>query len=325
MPSTIRSYFPKDFIETAEGLCFAVVQHGVETCGNQEKVLCFLRYIKRQDSENRSWHKVSTESANAYLERHFPQYLYHSPVLDASLHGVGTGLITRHHRPRLRLQQIMASRQRDPVEQDLFDLCRLYQDNGLDLSLVGVTGSVLIGVQQSASDIDLVLYDRTLFHKARLLTQKLIECKQLSELEEQGWHESYARRSCALSLASYVWHERRKYNKALVNGRKFDLNLVVEPLDDNITQYKKCGAIVLQRKVTDDFYGFDYPALFTIDDKAVGSVVCFTATYTGQAVTGEMVEIAGLVEQAEDGRKRIVVGSSREAPGEFIKVVACPD
>lgn len=325
MRVSTQTYFPKDFIETAEGLCFAVVQHGVEQCGNQEKVLCFLRYIKRQDIENRNWHKVSTESANAYLERHFPQYLHHSPVVDASLHGVWTGSIIRHHRPRLRLEQIMASPQRDPIEQDLFDLCRLYQGNGLDLSQVGVTGSVLIGVQQPASDIDLVFYDRTLFHKARLLTKEFIEHKLLDELDGNSWHESYARRSCALSLESYVWHERRKYNKALINSRKIDLNLVVEPLDGNIAHYKKCGAIVLQSKITDDFYSFDYPALFAIDNDEIGSVVCFTATYTGQGVIGETVEIAGLVEQADDGRKRIVVGSSREAPGEYIKVLACPD
>ncbi|MEY3107605.1 MAG: hypothetical protein RIT35_1783, partial [Pseudomonadota bacterium] len=46
-----------------------------------------------------------------------------------------------------------------------------------------------------------------------------------------------------------------------------------------------------------------------------------SATYTGQAVKGETVEVSGLVEQTKEGLKRIVVGSSREAPGEYIKVV----
>jgi predicted nucleotidyltransferase len=34
-------FFAKDFIETAEGLIFAVVERGVE----DGKALCFLRYV----------------------------------------------------------------------------------------------------------------------------------------------------------------------------------------------------------------------------------------------------------------------------------------
>jgi predicted nucleotidyltransferase len=52
-------------------------------------------------------------------------------------------------------------------------------------------------------------------------------------------------------------------------------------------------------------------------------VVSFTATYTGQAVNGELIEIAGVVEQNAHGVKRIVIGSSREAHGEYIKVIRC--
>jgi len=50
-------YYPKDFIETKQGLVFAVVEQGLE----QGKVLCFLRYIK----EEASWIKVNTQEANS--------------------------------------------------------------------------------------------------------------------------------------------------------------------------------------------------------------------------------------------------------------------
>jgi len=36
-------FYAKDFIETAEGLVFAVVASGIE----QGKVLCFLRYVRK--------------------------------------------------------------------------------------------------------------------------------------------------------------------------------------------------------------------------------------------------------------------------------------
>ena len=315
-------YLPKDFIETAEGLCFAVVHPGTEHSDDQEKVLCFLRYIRR-DSKNGQWHKVSTEQANAYLKTHHPKYLHYSAILDAQLHAVATDCIIQHHQPRQRLQQMLFSQQRDKVEHDLYDLCLLFQQNGLGLAQAGVTGSILLGVQQQSSDIDLVFYGRETFHKARAITADLIGKQQLGGLGEKDWQEAYARRSCTLTLEEYVWHERRKFNKALINRRKFDLNFVDEQIYPKSVSYHKLGDITVQCKITDAKYGFDYPALYSIDHENINTVVCFIATYTGQSSVGETVEISGLLEQAEDGSKRIVVGSSREAPGEYIKVIRC--
>ena len=316
-------YLPKDFIETAQGLVFAVVQQGTEHSAGQDKVLCFLRYIKSNPEKDRVWHKVATEAANAYLKLHHPDYLHYSAVLDTQLHAVATDRIIHHHSPKQRLQQLLFSHQRDKVEQGLYDLCQLFEQNGLDLAQVGVTGSVLIGAQQQKSDIDLVFYDRAIFHKARAITAGLISKQQLGDLSDKDWQDAYARRSCTLSLQEYIWHERRKFNKGLINGRKFDLNFVdIQTQPEQIT-YQKYGAITVQCKITEDKYGFDYPAIYSIDHETVNTVVCFIATYTGQAFVGEAVEISGLLEQTEDGSKRIAVGSSREAPGEYIKVVQC--
>lgn len=321
MPELIKPYLPKDFIETAEGLCFAVVQQGVERCDGQDKVLCFLRYIKRDAERNRHWHKVATDPANEYLKRHYPEYLHYSAILDTRLHAVAIERIAQHHRPRQRMQEILLSRQRDAVEQDLYDLCLLFQQHGLDLTQAGVTGSILIGAQKPLSDIDLVLYDREQFHHARAITAELIGKSRLGALGDKDWQESYARRSCALTLQEYVWHERRKFNKALINGRKFDLNFIDPQAGSEPVVYHKYGEITVQCKIIEDRYGFDYPSRFEIDHENIKTVVCFTATYTGQAFVGETVEISGLLEQAENGESRIVVGSSREAPGEYVKVI----
>ena len=81
------------------------------------------------------------------------------------------------------------------------------------------------------------------------------------------------------------------------------------------------GNVVLQCRVIDDEYAFDYPAVFKIDHHELDAVVCFTATYTGQAVKGELIEVSGQIERSSTGIKRIVVGSSREANAEYIKVI----
>jgi len=325
-------FFPKDFIETAEGLIFAVVAQGLE----DDKALCFLRYVL----ESSGWRKVATEQANQLLQQQYPDYLHYSPVLDAHLHAVTVDRIVKHHQPKQRLQQIMQAIRHDiardgvyaaslpgagaaAVERDLYRLCELFGQHGLDLAQIGVTGSILVGVQNAGSDIDLVCYGREVFHQCRAITRKLIESGAIQDLDDQDWQQSYERRSCDLSLDDYVWHERRKCNKAVINGRKFDLSFIDDGASSDAVNYQKCGAVTLHCRVIDDAYAFDYPAEFKIDHQQIGSIVSFTATYTGQAVTGEMVEVSGVLEQSEQGVKRIVVGSNREAHGEYIKVIQC--
>jgi predicted nucleotidyltransferase len=247
--------------------------------------------------------------------------LHYSKILDAHLHAVPLSRIVKHHQPKQRLQDLMQATQHDAIESDLLKLCNLLQQGGLDLSQIGITGSLLIGAQQASSDIDLVCYSRTAFHQCRNITRELIELQHLQELNEQDWQASYKRRSCDLSYSDYVWHERRKYNKAVINGRKFDLNFIDDTLTPDLTSYQKGVAITLECIITDDMQGFDYPAEFKIAHDYIDAIVCFTATYTGQALKGETVRVSGVVEQNQQGIKRIVVGSSREAHGEYIKVL----
>ncbi|MGR9013551.1 MAG: hypothetical protein ACU83U_07890 [Gammaproteobacteria bacterium] len=308
-------FLAKDFIETAEGLIFAVVEPGME----EGKALCFLRYALGSSG----WKKVATEPANQLLQQLYPDYLHYSPVLDAHLHAVPADRIVQHHQPKHRLQQIIQASRHDAVERDLFRLCELFGQYGLDLAKTGVTGSILVGVQNPDSDIDLVCYDRDVFHQCRAITRELIGQGDLQDLNDHDWQQSYQRRCCELSFDDYVWHERRKGNKAVINGRKFDLNFIDDSASAGAVIYQKCGTVTLQCRVSDDTYAFDYPAEFKIDHEGIGSVVSFTATYTGQAISGEMVEVSGVLEQSEQGVKRIVVGSSREAHGEYIKVIQC--
>jgi uncharacterized protein len=303
-------FLAKDFIETTENLIFAVVADGTE----DNKVLCFLRYVQQK--------KVDTDAANELLKHHHPDYLHYSPVLDAYLHAVPVQRIVKHHQPKQRLQNILHTAQPDSIEQDLLALCHLLQTHGLDLSQWGVTGSLLIGAQQASSDIDLVCYDRDAFQHCRAVIGELLAQHALHTLSDADWQQSYQRRDCELNFADYHWHERRKLNKALINGRKFDLSLI-NSARLPATAYQKCGAITLQCQVLDDRYAFDYPAEITIDHADISSVVSFTATYTGQAMSGEFIEVSGIVEQSAHGDKRIVVGSSREAHGEYIKVIRC--
>lgn len=306
-------YQAKDFIETEQGLLFAVVADGQE----QDRILCFLRYAFLGGQ----WQKLSTDNANAYLQRLYPDFLHYSEMLDTYLHAVAEQEIVRHYQPKAVLQQLLQEDSDDAVILDLQALCRLLVKNHLNLEHFGVTGSVLVGMQNHGSDIDLVCYDRVSFHQARNIIQALIVKDQCQTLNDDDWLSAYQRRACDFALDEYIWHEQRKYNKAIFNQRKFDLSLLAATPVQNDRCFQKSGFVRIQAEVVDDHYGYDYPAEFSLNHPEIDSVVCFTATYTGQAKAGEVIEAAGQLEVDDMGRQRIVVGSSREAIGEYIRVL----
>ena len=305
-------YFAKDFIETSEGLIFAVVENGDE----QGQVLCFLRYV----STKQGWSKVNTDLANELLREQYPEYIYYSKQRDATLHAVAFDRVKSHYQPRIKLQDLYKIEPIDAVQADLKQLLDLYQQQGINLEHVGVTGSLLIGAQNAQSDIDLVIYNRNTFRQIRSVTRKLIANHRLQSLSISDWQDSYSRRHCEISLDDYIWHEQRKYNKALVNGRKFDLGLLTVTTQSS-TAYKKQGRVKVNAIVTGDEQSFDYPAVFQINHPEIAEIVCYTATYVGQAFTGETIEVVGLLEQAVQGQQRLIIGSSREAEGEYLIVV----
>ena len=135
------------------------------------------------------------------------------------------------------------------------------------------------------------------------------------------WHEAYARRGCALSYEEYLWHERRKHNKFACEGTKVDISCIEAEPARASSPGRKLRHAALRATVLDDTYTFDYPARYAIDHPEIAEIVCFTPTYAGQDRTGETLEAAGWIEQAADGAMQLVVGTSREAAGEYIRVV----
>jgi hypothetical protein len=310
-------FLPKDFIETAEGLIFAVVtyqpQHG--------KVGCFLRYVKTPDG----WRKVKTDEANQLLSSDYPHYLYHSSQVDANYHAVPVQNIVVHHKPEQRLQQLLIQESVDQVEQKCQALLTIFEKMGFDTTSLGLTGSMLIGQQKANSDIDFAVYGRHAFQQLRQLIAKAINDKKIEPLDLTLMRDNFARRECELSYEEFAWHEQRKYNKASIADTKFDIGMVCLPdecVDESENTYIKVGKRQIITTVTSDKYAFDFPAIYLLDHCELSEVHCFTPTYCGQARCGEVIEIAGMVEQnAQTGQLRLIVGSTREARGEYIKVI----
>ena len=308
-------FLPKDFIQTEEGLIFAVVSYQA----HQGKVGCFLRYIV----EGNAWKKVGTQQANQLLKESYPQYYYQSEQFDAVFHAVALDAIIKHHRPEDKLKQTLKNNPADQIEQKLQRLIPLLVQYGADIEAFGLTGSMLIDQQGPTSDIDLVVYGRDEFQKTREAVRLAVDKGLLQLLSQDLMEDNYQRRAGELDFDEFAWHDNRKFNKAAIDGTKFDIGMVclAHEFEHDDKQYQKQGIRQFITKVVDDHRAFDFPAIYLVEDKMTPEIVSFTHSYVGQAKVGEVIEVSGAVEcDIATGKSRLIVGSTREAEGEYIKV-----
>jgi hypothetical protein len=74
----------------------------------------------------------------------------------------------------------------------------------------------------------------------------------------------------------------------------------------------------IEATVTNADLAFDSPAVYKVEHPEIDHLLSYTHTYAGQALPGELIEAQGVVERVGE-KKRLVVGTSREPKGEWIR------
>ncbi|QYZ78917.1 DNA polymerase subunit beta [Methanofollis formosanus] len=293
----------RDFIEDTDGRIYAVSAYD-----NDERVGCVLRYApdehgERVDPDGRRYTKLDFGPAFEYIRKHKPEYL-------DDLHRVPRGDIVQVYKPDERMAWIAS---RDPRVQRLLD--------SLDLQAgtVGCTGSRVLGLENGASDIDLVVYGPAWF-AAQAQLKRLVEAGKLPRMSEEMWRKVYTKRIPEISFETFVLHESRKWNRGEFGDTYFDL-LYTRSYDALASaptgRGKELGRTRIEATVTDASNAFDAPAVYEVEHDAVSRVISFTHTYSGQALAGEVIEAQGVLEQHGD-TQWLIVGTTREAKGEYI-------
>jgi predicted nucleotidyltransferase len=214
---------------------------------------------------------------------------------------------------------------------------------GIPIEKMGITGSMLPGLQIEGSDIDFVVYGKYWFLARDAIMQEMHDARKtqktegaekmqvadrnrarlqprITEISDEMWRRIYAKRVPEISFEEFMIHELRKGNRGMVEGTYFDL-LFVRDWDQLPVRQER--GIDLRRctitaRVTSADLAFDNPAVYEIDHPVISEILCYTHTYAGQALAGEMVEARGMMEQTCD-RRRLVVGTSREPIGEWMR------
>jgi predicted nucleotidyltransferase len=293
----------RDFIEDTDGWLYAV-----STYDNTEAVGCVLRYVPDPDGERihasgRRYTKFDFDEAYALIAEKKPQYA-------GLLHRVPHKDVKRVLRPDQEIGRIARDH---PRVQTLLDLFRL------PAGTVGCTGSLLCGLDNESSDIDMVVYGKHWFVAQQLVEQGILDGK-VEGLSPDMWRRVYDKRRPEIPYDQFVLHEQRKWNRGQIEGTYFDI-LYTRSYDEIMSapsgKGPVLGTMTIEAKVKDASLAFDNPAIYEVEHESVSRVLSFTHTYSGQAVAGETIGACGVLEQHGDERW-LIIGTTREARGEYI-------
>jgi uncharacterized protein len=293
----------RDFIEDPDGWIYAV-----STYENTETVGCVLRYVpddkgKRVNHSGRRYTKYDFEEAYAFIAEHKPQYA-------GLLHRIPYEDVKKVLKPEREIGHIARDH---PHVQELLDLF------GLPEGTVGCTGSLLCGLENENSDLDMVIYGKFWF-KAQTMVRLGIRDGTIEGLSPDMWRKVYEKRKPEITYDQFVLHEQRKWNRGQIGGTYFDI-LYTRSYDEirgaPAGKGTVIGRMTIEAKVKDASLAFDNPAVYEVEHESVTRVLSFTHTYSGQALAGETIEACGVAEQ--HGNERwLIVGTTREARGEYI-------
>ncbi len=300
----------RDFVITKQDWIFSVVSYDL----GEGELKCLLRYIpdKRGErvSERGRYRKLSFYESYEFLRKHCPEYV-------KGVHAVPKGDIKEILRPEEWLPLIA---EHEEKARTIFELLGKHAPK----ERIGITGSFLCGLNGEKSDLDFVIYGLKNFNLVRAVIEDALEGGLLTEIKEGVWKQIYEKRNPELSYEDFVAHERRKRNRGAIGNSYFDILYVrdreeIKQLDmRNYKRGERAGYGKITAEVKDASFSFDSPAIYELDQPEINKVLSFTHTYAGQALEGEKIEARGVIERTKY-ETRLVVGTTREAKGEWIR------
>ena len=330
----------RDFIYTQDDLFFATTTY----LHPKDRILSFLRYIpdpKGDRSRNGSrYKKVDSKQAYNFLNDNFPEYLFDCEVTGVEMMGVPAGKVKEILSPVKRLKEIINHPSPDELLLKVIKVADVFQEEaGIGRKHLGISGSVLPGLYDPhVSDIDFVVYGLK-NHQIAMKTFEMIKNEDNSRLKsiaDDYWTKLYEKRikDSTLSYDEFKWYEKRKNNRGVVDGTLFDI-LATREWDEiqgkfGEDKFEPCGTIEIEATVSDALAAFDNPAVYQVEDVNIlegphvplKEVASYTHTYSGQARDGEKITARGKLEKVmgKITYYRLIVGTTRESLGEYIKL-----
>lgn len=327
-----------DFIETHSGLIFDVKG----TLHPPDRVVAFLRYYPSETGERtrngaRYGKVYSLSDRFNFLKKRYPSYIYFDKVYDSVMQGVPRSDVTHLYKPTEKLTELANSPTGlDDLEKDSLEFCNTLSESAdVPLKKLGVTGSILVDLHGSQSDIDVIVYG----YKNCIAVYGALDylyrdpgsqVKPYSESELRKLFEF--RSSDTLSKwDSFLVTEKRRKLQGLFKKRDYfvrfikDWNESDEKYGD--VTYKSLGHVTISARVADDSEAYFTPCKYVIKDVgrvdgqvarevAIREVDSFRGRFCEIARIGERITARGKLELVREKSgntyHRVIVGGEKD-------------
>jgi len=331
-----------DFIEDSKGLIFDVkgLVHP------PKRIVAFIRYFPSDEGKRRrhgvAYRKVySLRNRYELLKKSFPKYLVYDPVFDETLCEVPVETVVRHYKPSEKLRQLRSSKKLDDVERQALELAGLLRSSAnIGWSKIGVSGSVMVGLHTSNSDLDLVVYGVENCRKVRSALEALLKdertaVKPYTKDELRVLFESRSK-DTQMAFEDFVRTESRKAFQGKFLQRDYFLRFVKDwsEVDERYgaTRYVNVGYARVKATVVDDSESMFTPCRYEVknvkvlEGKSVNRILeiaSFRGRFCEQARRGETVVAQGKIErvvrEGQDEYHRLLLGGK---PSDFMVPVS---
>jgi predicted nucleotidyltransferase len=325
-----------DLIKTENHVIFDVkgLVHPPDT------IIAFPRYIPSPMGNRRSGTDMYGKVYNLaerfkYLQQNAPNLIVHDPVFDEDLCEVPVNTIKKRYDPVDKLAILRTSKTLGQLEKKAVQLAEdLKEAAGIPWSAIGISGSVLVGLYTSKSDIDPVVYGvencrRTYSALKSLLNDDASWFKPYSHEELQALFD-FRSKDTIMSFEDFAKVERRKAFQGMFDGTDYfirfvkDWGQVREQYGD--VCYKNSGYAKITATIADDSEALFTPCTYRIENVKVAEgvklepireIASFRGRFCEQAKSGEVVTAQGKVERITERRNeqayyRIILGNKPE-------------
>jgi predicted nucleotidyltransferase len=335
---SLKRFREGDFVETRHGMIFDV--KGL--IHPPDKVIAFLRYYPSETGERTrngvKYHKVySLHERYDILMRTCPTYVYFDKVYDSIMQGVPLGDVTLLHEPTRKLAEMSGSDQNlDAYKNDSLEFCRVLSESaGVPMSKLGLSGSILVDLHTSSSDIDVIAYGSSNCHSVyegigRLYLESKSSVRPYNQDELRKLFR-FRSSDTFTEWDPFLRTESRKRLQGVFRSREYFVRFVKN--QDEIKEkygdlvYKSLGQTMIKGKVTDDDEAFFTPCSYKITNvkviegegegiATIDEISSFRGRFCEIAKKGERVVARGKLELVRDksGREhhRVLVGGEKE-------------
>jgi len=295
------------------------------------KVIAFIRYIPDEIGNrvkaNKKFRKIyDLQERFRYLRSVHPEYVYFDKILGTEIIGVPDKDIIKVYDPIKKLQSIMNEGPTSKLQKSLVEMVSILERYGMNINCLGISGSILVGLDNPDSDIDLVCYG---FDNCKNLRQVLLEIYQQNERIKQYNNKTirslYTFRGGNIDFETFVRIETRKILQGTFDNIDFyircvkDWKEINEKYGDKI--YKKIGNAEIEAEIIDDSESFMSPVRYGVKllkiisgpDVNIIEISSYRGRFCEIAKSGDIVRAWGTIEQVSEKEKiwyRLLLGNS---------------